>query len=120
MSGKIDFTTLSGNYSTTEVDTGFTWIDGKHIYKKTIDFGALPNATNKKVNHGISNLDRVIRYEAFTKDGASIQRPIIYTSLGGQVGCIVLDVEPTQIAVYTDSNRSSMYLYCTLYYTKSS
>lgn len=36
-SGKIDFTTLGfGNYSTSEVDTGFTWINGKHIYKKTL------------------------------------------------------------------------------------
>ena len=72
------------------------------------------------MNHGISNLDRVIKYEAWTKDTANIQRPVIYTSLGGQVGCIVFDVEPTQIIVYTDSNRSSMYMYCTLYYTKTS
>jgi hypothetical protein len=35
---KIDFSTLNfGNYSTSEVDTGFTWIDGSKIYKKTIE-----------------------------------------------------------------------------------
>ena len=33
---KIDFTTLPGNYSTTEQNTGYTWIDGKPIYKKTV------------------------------------------------------------------------------------
>jgi hypothetical protein len=36
------------NYSTSEVATGETWIDGKPIYRKIIDCGALPNATTKK------------------------------------------------------------------------
>lgn len=116
---KIDFATFGGNYSTTEVNTGYTWIDGKKIYKKTINFGALPNSTSKSVNHGISNLDRVIRYEAFTKDSSDIQRPIIYTSLGGTVGSIVLDIETNSIIVYTDSNRSNLFMYCTIYYTKT-
>lgn len=117
---KIDFTTLGGNYSTNEVDTGFTWINGKHIYKKTIDFGALPNSTNKAVSHGITNLDLVIRYDAFSKDSGNIQRPIIYTALGGSAGSIVLDVEASDIRIFTDSNRSSASAYVTLYYTKSS
>ena len=115
-SDNIDFATYS---LTKEVVCG-TWIDGKAIYKKTTDFGALPNASSKKVNHGISNLDRVIRYEAFTKDSHGIQRPVIYTSLGGTVGSIVLDIEPDSIAVYTDSDRSGLSMYCTIYYTKLS
>ena len=49
------------NYSTTEQVMG-TWIDGKPLYRKVIDTGALPNATEKAVAHGISNLD----YVAFT------------------------------------------------------
>lgn len=40
----IDWTTTAQSYSTTEVDTGATWIDGKPIYKKTIDMGTLPAA----------------------------------------------------------------------------
>lgn len=33
---KLDYATLAfGNYSTTEQDTGFKWIDGKAIYKRT-------------------------------------------------------------------------------------
>lgn len=33
---KLDFSTLKfGNYSTSEVDTGFKWINGSAIYKKT-------------------------------------------------------------------------------------
>ena len=43
------------DYSTSEVDTGYTWTDGSPIYKKTINIGALPNATTKSVAHNISN-----------------------------------------------------------------
>lgn len=48
------------SYSTDEQFTGKYWIDGRPVYQKTINFGALPNATTKSVAHGISNLDYVI------------------------------------------------------------
>lgn len=47
-------------YSTNEVDTGKTWIDGKPIYRKVVDCGLLPNNTFKDVSHNISNLDEII------------------------------------------------------------
>ena len=34
-------------YSTTEINTGMKWIDGKPIYRKVVDFGSLPNNTYK-------------------------------------------------------------------------
>ena len=37
------------SYSTNEVKTGGKWIDGKPIYRKVVDFGALPNASEKTV-----------------------------------------------------------------------
>lgn len=42
-SAKVHYTTLValGGYSSTEVANPFKWIDGKIIYKKTINFGAL-------------------------------------------------------------------------------
>ena len=55
---KIDFTTFPfGNCSTSEVNTGFTWVDGSPIYKKTVNFGVLPNNTSKQVAHNIQNVD---------------------------------------------------------------
>lgn len=49
-----------GNYSTSETFTGKYWIDGKEIYRKVINFGALPNNTTKLVSHGISNIGSII------------------------------------------------------------
>ncbi len=48
------------NYTSTESDTGKTWIDGKHIYRKVVDCGTLVNNNTKSVNHLISNFDRLV------------------------------------------------------------
>lgn len=55
-------TILQGNttYSLNETDTGKTWIDGKPIYRKVIDFGTLPNTSEKHVNLNINNLEKII------------------------------------------------------------
>lgn len=49
-----------GDYSTTEVDTGREWIDGKAIYRKLVDFGALPNNTEHTVSLGVSNVGQIV------------------------------------------------------------
>lgn len=47
------------DYSTSEKIIG-TWINGKPIYQKTVNTGALPNKTIKTVAHNISNISLVI------------------------------------------------------------
>lgn len=47
-------------YSTSETRTGKTWIDGKPIYRKVINTGALPAASTKTVSIGVQNIDTVI------------------------------------------------------------
>ena len=45
-------------YSTTETKTNKVWIDGKPIYRKVVDCGALPSSASlKSTPHGISNVD---------------------------------------------------------------
>lgn len=47
------------NYSLEEQVIG-SWIDGKPLYQKTINYGALPNKTSKSIPSGIENLDYII------------------------------------------------------------
>lgn len=54
-----DCNIADSNYSTTETKIG-TWL-GNDLYRKVINFGALPDNTIKSVAHGISNLNRIIR-----------------------------------------------------------
>lgn len=108
------------DYSTSEINTGATWIDGSAIYKKTVNFGALPNATNKKVSHGIANLGTVVRWEGMTTNsGDSVQRPLPFVPTAGS-GFVIVEFEPSDIAVYTDTDRTAFSAVITMYYTKSS
>ncbi len=49
------------SYSTTEQKTGGVWIDGKPIYRKVVNFGALLNTANKTVAHNIANIDKIVK-----------------------------------------------------------
>ena len=106
-SQNIDFTTLSGNYSTTEKDTGYTWIDGSKIYKKTINLNGLPNATTKNVPHGISNLGRIIKQETWGYSSSSNTSIFVpHTSavyLSNQTAIVVIGSE---LSIRTGDNQS--------------
>jgi len=70
---------LLGKYSIhNEIVVGH-WIDNKPIYRKVINFGALPNATQKKINHNISNIDNIVKIDGFTSDGNTFTSiPLVY------------------------------------------
>lgn len=67
----VKILTTDVSYSTTEQDTGGTWIDSKPVYRKAVNFGALPNATTKTVAHGISTIDNVVKMHMIITNGSS-------------------------------------------------
>lgn len=73
-----DYVDNSNSYSTQEVKTGGTWIDGKPIYRKVVDFGALPNATTKKVAHGVSNIGDITHIYGVAHSSAKMTIPLPY------------------------------------------
>ena len=115
LNDKITDISTGLDYSTTEVDTKTKWIDGKTIYKKTINFGALPNNTDKSVSHSISNLSKVIKIEGYAYNStytlfSSIAAPTIRTFISD------IEVEMTTSQDWSEFTEC----YITLYYTKSS
>jgi hypothetical protein len=107
------------DYSTSEINTGTTWINGAPIYKKTVYTGTLPNATTKNVAHGISNLGLVIDIEGCAWDGSSTWLPI--PNAGSSSAVIEAYVYSSNIVISTGMDRSGFTTsYVTLYYTKSS
>lgn len=107
------------DYSTAEINTGARWIDGSPIYKKTINFGTLPNATEKTVPHGISNLHRVIKVEGYAyNNDVFFPLPFPWTNASSSVGILI---GATTINLGTGLDRTGFTeTYITLYYTKSS
>ena len=121
-SDNIDFATLNVmNYSTTEKNTGMTWIDGKPIYRKTIDVGTLPNASVKRVNINVSTLKNVldIRGVAWLSIGLTI--PLPYVNPSNSVYQVEVYVnENKQVVIQTGDNKSNYTnSYVTILYTKT-
>ena len=106
-------------YSTDEQIVG-TWIDGKPLYQKTYNFGALPNNGSKTLAHGLASgyfiVDmRGVAYNPSTKE----HFPIPFANLNG-VGVVRLNVEQNNISISTTVDRSDFTkVYVTLQYTKS-
>lgn len=107
-------------YSTTEQVVG-EWIDGKPLYSKTVNFGALPNKSTKEVAHNISDLDAIVAVKgiAFLNDNSTFY-PLPYTSPDALGDNILLIVTKTLIRIMTGYNRSNLTnSYITVYYTKT-
>lgn len=121
VAGGADSDGLTLDYSTSEQSTGRTWVDGSTIYQKTINFGALPNATAKAVAHGISNLGRVLRCDAIAWNSAAGQHLVLpfATTTSVTVFQIQLNISSVNITVTTGNNRTAYDLYVTLWYLKS-
>lgn len=114
----IDFTTLGGNFSTSEIDTGFTWIDGKKIYKKSFSFGGMASG-KKTINHGISNLGTVINIFGSMSNGTTTY-PLPSVMIGGLNYQVQAQVKATTIELDTGVDRTAYTSsFLTLYYTKA-
>lgn len=109
------------NYSETERVVG-KWIDGRTLYEKTVDCGALPStAGNKAVAHNISNINKIISITgvAMRDNGLTITLP--NTAVDALSSQIVLYADKTNINIYVASNQSvNTNSYVTLRYTKTS
>ena len=94
------------------------WVNGKPIYKKTVDTGTMPNNTRKQVAHGISNLDFIISMSGAAY-GNSTFVPIPYadTTASSSIG---LFADSSNIILFSGANMSYLTTsYVTLYYTKT-
>ena len=110
------------DYSTNEVNTGTKWIDGSAIYKKTINFGTLPNSTTKNVAHNISNISDIIKVEAIINQNSGENYkmgPLVYASDDSSYNTECY-ANSTIVGMDTTQDRSNCTAYVTLYYTKSS
>ena len=113
--------TANNTYSTSEVNTGKKWIDGKTIYRKTVATGALPNNTTKNVAHNITNVSGFVQLygKAYRPDiGTTMPLPRANPTASSAV---LLAVDPTNITLLTgDSLSVYSTSYVTLEYTKTS
>ena len=103
-------------FDTTEKVVG-KWTDGRPLYQKTINFGALPNNTSKDVAHSISNLHQVWNIKGTTINTSGSVTTIPYAD-----GTYFVNVSVTSTNLTCKSNfnaTSNTTTYITLQYTKT-
>lgn len=97
-------------YSTEETKVG-TWIDGKPIYRKVIEYSTQPASGSNTFYHGISNVDKFIDIETkiYRKDGVQHFAPR-YTPGENSWNFYYDDITKTKIAFNCGSQlRSGTY-----------
>ena len=106
-------------YSDQEREIG-VWRDGKPLYQKTIDCGALPNNTTKNINHNISNIDFIVKAEGYALAPNVNSIPIPFVNNDNSTSQICLITTTSVISLRTSVDRSAFTKsYVTLYYTKT-
>lgn len=106
-------------YSTSEVQTG-TWIDGKPLYRKVLDFGALPNNSSKMLNVNVSNFGKMINFTGVAfSSGFTIPLPYVHPTSSDIIN-VWFQQSNMQIGVQTHSDRTSYTeCYIIIEYTKT-
>lgn len=112
------------DYSTEEQWTGKYWIDGKKIYQKTVDYGALPNATIKDVSVGYTgNQIKPIDIKGIatrSSDNMTISLPRSNPTAANSISADVIDYSGNLYIRITDAGDYSGFNgYITLEYTKT-
>lgn len=122
--GKVlsDKIKVDDTYLTLETKTNKTWIDGKPIYRKTIQFTT--TATGKhSIKHNISNLDTIIEGKGSAKDssGAFYMFPMSAAVDNVSAWSIsIQNVDKTYFYFFRGTNVTGTVIsYVTLYYTKT-
>lgn len=107
-------------YSTEEKIIG-TWIDGKPIYRKVIDFGSLPAEQGTKyINHNISNVDKFTNITVIGYEGENaFCIPHVGNAWMFAEASYSMRVNSTQVGIYVSKDRSMQTAIFTLEYTKT-
>ena len=108
-----DYVDNSNSYSTQEVKTGGTWIDGKPIYRKVVDIGTLPDTTSKNVQHNIQNLDSVVNLKLIANDNVNN----IVCNFGGKELAVYIDA--ANVFIVSGNNFTGYSGYAIIEYTKT-
>lgn len=112
------FMKMAGHVYSYEERLVGTWVDGKPLYEKTVDFGTLPNNTSKEVPHGIENVDVIWVHDGYTRSGDFFDT-LVHTDTRSLGYCWRIFANKTSIQMVTGADRRSVKATVVLRYTKT-
>ena len=104
-------------YSTSEIVIG-KWIDGKNLYRKVVEFGALPNNSAKNALYNISNLGTFIKISGYATNG-TYYMTLPFVNQNVPTNSVEITCGDGYIWIKTGSDRSAYNGYVILEYTKT-
>lgn len=116
----INETYKNNTYSTTEQVVG-KWIDGKSIYRKVIDIGALPDTAQKTVASGVdfSTAFLVKMYGVCKYSGSNVSFPLPFANPATLEYSIMLNIDnQNNVVITTGTDRTGYFGYVIIEYTK--
>lgn len=116
------------NYTTSEQDTGTKWIDGRTIYKKTINCGKGPNVAQKDTQTGVTGIDFVTKIEGvlYNSTASIFMGPayLAFNAGSSSVGAGSINLgyvkSSNVVRITTNGDRSGFNCYITIWYCKVS
>lgn len=93
------------------------YIDGKQVYIKRVNFGALPNNTTKRVAHNLTSVT-FVRFSVSCTNASGYCINLPYVDLGANV-CTVPTITNTEIVIKSITDQTIYNAYVDLYYTKN-
>lgn len=113
-----DYINDRNTYSTSEVDTGKTWIDSKPIYRKVISNITTPSTTNSWVSIGsVSNVDTLINMYGFIIAGDGRKLSLNHTEPSAEISTSFINGN-IEMKIIIDAWKSRP-CYVILEYTKT-
>lgn len=115
-----NFVNKANTYSTSEVDTGMKWIDGRSIYRKVFSFTTGGSEADLGINHNISNFDVAINVYGYVEDGNNGCFPIpnSYRNMSSTYAFFIYRIDSTSIVLSYGSHKANRNGYVVLEYIK--
>lgn len=119
---KVEELEKANEFSFDEVRIG-TWVDGKPLYRKMVDFGVLPANDIKRVAHNVENCEHIhvnLAESMWVNKNVDLSSDetiytFVYNAFGFSLACGRDDV----IIITTNSNASEYKVYVCIEYTKT-
>ncbi len=95
---------IENEFSTSEMDTGQKWIDGKSIFRKAFNIPAQPN-NNQNIQSLGFTMESWVNIGGFVNDGANIlMLPVPIPNFNDSVVGVAITNSGTTLQVHTGSN----------------
>ena len=94
------------------------WIDGKTLYRKTVDCGTMPKSAQKDVAHNIANVDTIMIDSAhsFWSNGITYNT-LPFSSTSALASSVQMSVGKTHIHIVAGVDRSGYSAMVTVFYS---